>query len=118
MSLSLPVVIASDQSAIPISGSISATFGTVATSTLTNVTVSTSNTTLVAANANRKALIIFNDASHSVFIKFGATASTSSFTFKLPDKETYEMPQPVYTGIIDAITSSGSGSVRVTELTT
>jgi len=108
---STPIVIASDQSAVPVTPSV------VATSTLTNVTASTTSANLVASNSSRKGLSIYNDAGRNIYVKFGSTASTTSFTMRMSDNTYYEMPQPIYTGTIDVITSSGSGSVRVTELT-
>jgi len=53
---------------------------TAATSTLTNVNDSGSSVTVLAANANRLGATLFNDSTSSLYLKFGATASTTSFT--------------------------------------
>ena len=91
---------------------------TVSVSTLSNVASSASNVTLLAANTSRKGLVIMNDSTAILYIKFGATASATSFTYKLSGGETFEMPMsPIYTGIVDGIWASANGSARVTELT-
>lgn len=88
---------------------------------LTNVANSATSVTVLASNANRKGALFFNDdtavTGASLYLKFGATASTTSFTKKLAPQEYYELPEPVYTGIIDGIASAATGSCRVTEIT-
>lgn|SRR3990167_10811725 len=89
----------------------------VATATLSNVSGSASSVTVLAANTSRKGVIIHNDSSAILYIKFGATASTSSFTYRLNPFATYEMRAPIYQGVIDGIWASATGNARVTELT-
>lgn len=88
-----------------------------ATATLANVAASASNVTLRASNTARMGLTIFNDSTASVYVKFGATASATSFTVFLGPGAYYELPNPVYTGIVDGIWTSATGSARVTEMT-
>ena len=107
---STPVVIASDQVAIPITPSTSAT------GTLTNVASSATNVTILASNASRKGATVFNDSNKTLYIKFGTTASATSFTAQLRAGDYYEVPFG-YTGIIDGLWASANGSARVTELT-
>lgn len=90
--------------------------GSVTTATLSNVSGSASNVTLVAANTSRKGLIIFNDSTAILYIKLGATATTSSFSIRLTPYGTYEMNGAIYQGIIDGIWASANGSARITEL--
>ena len=87
------------------------------TATLANVSSSATNVTVVAANANRLGLLLYNDSSAVLYLKFGATASASSFTVALAAGAYWEMPQPVYVGIVDGIWASANGAARVTELT-
>lgn len=86
------------------------------TATLSNVSSSASSVTVLAANSARVGGTIYNDSTQVVYLKFGATASTSSFTVKLAADTYYEIPGG-YTGIIDGIWASANGSARVTELT-
>lgn len=84
--------------------------------TLSNVSSSASNGTLLASNADRIGVLIVNDSTATLYLKYGATASTSSYSVKMEPGSYWEMPQPIYTGIIDGIWSSANGSARITEL--
>ncbi len=107
-------------------GSTPAVIGSVAisalpaasTATLSNVSGSASSVTVLAANSARRGAVIMNDSTAILYLKFGATASATSFTYKLNGGETLELPSsPVYAGIIDGIWASATGAARVTELT-
>lgn len=87
------------------------------TSTLANVLSSATSVTLQASNTSRIGLLIFNDSAQSLFVKFGATASSTSYTVKILAGGYYEMPQPIYTGTVDGIWVAADGSARMTELT-
>jgi hypothetical protein len=89
------------------------------TATITSVASQDTNITILAANANRIGATIFNNDTGPLYIKFGATATaTTSNTALIAAGGYYELPAPVYRGIIDGIwTTSGSGSANVTELT-
>jgi hypothetical protein len=71
--------------------------------------------TCLASNANRLGASIYNDSTAILYAKFGATASTTSFTQRIEGGGTYEIPFG-YTGIIDCIWASATGSARTTEL--
>jgi hypothetical protein len=86
--------------------------------TLSNVASSATNVTLLAANTNRKGAIIFNDSTANLFLKFGATASTSSFTAKLAAGASFTIGADIlYAGIIEGIWDAANGNARITELT-
>ncbi len=90
---------------------------TYSTSTVTSVTSAATSTSILATNANRRMAILVNDSDKNAYVKLGATASTTSFSYKLTPGQTLELPIPLYTGAIDAIwESSPTGSMRVTEL--
>lgn len=91
------------------------------TATLSNVAASASSVTLLSANAARIGAQITNDSSAVVYIKFGTTASTTSYTVSLAGAASapfsyYEIPAG-YTGRIDAISASATGNLRITEIT-
>lgn len=90
----------------------------VSSATLANVGDSASSVTLQASNAARKGWTCYNDSGASLYIKFGATASATSFNVLVPPYGYYEMPSGViYTGVIDGIWSSDAGgNARVMEL--
>jgi len=85
--------------------------------TLTNVASSATSVSLLAANTARYGVIVYNDSNQTLYLKYGTTASTTSFTYLLTPKATWEMPFPIYQGAIDGIWSSANGAARITELT-
>jgi hypothetical protein len=86
------------------------------TATLSNVNASASSVTLLAANTARLGATIVNDSTVTLYVKFGATASTTSYTVKLLAGAYYEVPFGYY-GIIDGISASATGVIRITEIT-
>lgn len=86
------------------------------TGTLTNVNSSATNVTILASNTSRKAATIYNDSTQILYLKFGTTASTTSFTAPLAAATYYEVPGG-YTGNIDGIWASANGAARITEIT-
>ena len=110
-----------DNSAVtqPVSGTVTANPAGATTATLSNVNDTNSSTTVLASNANRLGAMFFNDSTSSLYLKLGATASTTSFTVLIAPQGYYELPGPrIYTGIVDGIWSAdASGAVRVTEIT-
>lgn len=110
---------AADANRLDISSAGEALTKTVAvtSATLANVASSASTLTLQASNASRRGWACFNDSTQVLYVKFGATASATSYTVKMAAGAYYEMPTtPLYTGIIDGIWASANGSARVTEL--
>ena len=91
--------------------------GAVGGAALTNTSASASNVTIQAANNARRGWQVHNDSTSVAYVKFGATASSTSYTVRLEPNAFYEMPQPCYLGIIDAIWVAANGSARTTELT-
>jgi len=82
------------------------------------VVSSASNTTLLAANADRRGAMIVNGANKTLRVKFGATASATSYTVAIPSGGYFEFPQPMYAGIVDGIWEAGpAGNAYVTEVT-
>lgn len=88
------------------------------TSATTQVADNAANVTLLALNETRLGAVITNDSSARLYVKLGATATTTDYTVSLSQHETYEVPFG-YTGIIDGIWASdpNDGAARVTELT-
>lgn len=99
-------------------GSVTSTPEKSSTATLSNVAASATSVTVLASNANRKKAIFVNDSTVVCRLKFGATASSTSYTIYMSRGDTYIEEGPtVYTGICDAIWDSATGNMRVTELT-
>lgn len=108
---SVPVVVASDQTTLPVKEVRSST------SSVTSVAQNAASVTLLALNANRLGATIVNDAVSILYAKLGATASTASYTVRMRPYDYFEVPFG-YTGIIDGIwAAAGGGNARLTELT-
>jgi hypothetical protein len=110
MAASTPVVLASDQSAIPTKE------GRAGTNTRTSVAAAVVDTSILAANTNRLGATIYNDSTANLFLALGAAASTTDFTVKMVPDSYYEVPFN-YTGAIRGIWASATGNARVGELT-
>jgi hypothetical protein len=94
---------------------------TSSTATITEVAASASSVLAHAADANRLGAIFSNSgAAGNIFLAYGAgAASPTNFTVKLAPGATWNFPQPIYTGAVQAIwdTVTGAGPLLVTELT-
>jgi hypothetical protein len=86
------------------------------TATLSNVASSATSVTILATNTGRLGCSIQNDSTEVLYLKFGTTASSTSYTVKMSADAHYEVPFG-YTGRIDGIWASANGNARVTELT-
>jgi hypothetical protein len=90
---------------------------TVASATVTQKASSATSITLCASNGSRKGLYIFNASTQILYVKLGATASTTSYTVQIAAGGYWEQPsRPVYTGIVDGIWASANGNAYVTEV--
>lgn len=106
---------------LPVTATVTATTPKAATATLSNVDVSDgANHVLLALNANRLGASFYNDSTANLFLKFGTTASSTSYTIKLAPGGYYELAgvTVTYTGVVSGIEDAANGAVRVTELTT
>jgi hypothetical protein len=110
---------------VTISGTVAATQSgdwdvgerTTGTAAVTSVASSVTVVTLLAANASRRMATVHNDSSDILYLKLGSAASLTSFTVRMVSQAYYELPHPVYTGIITGIWDVATGSARVTEIT-
>lgn len=91
--------------------------GVVATASLTALASAATSAQLLAANTARQGLLLANTDANAVYVKYGTTASATSFTVLIAAGGYWEMPQPIYTGRIDALwAADGVGSLYATEL--
>jgi hypothetical protein len=75
---------------------------------------SATNVTLFPAAGGGSGRAILNDSAQTLYVKFGATASTTSYTVKLTPGAYYEFPHPLYVGQVDGIWDSANGFARLT----
>lgn len=110
MAGSLSVVIASNQSTVPVS------FATSGTGTLTSVAGSATSVVLLASSGTTKGFIVYNDSAAILYVAYSATSTTSAFSEKLyPNSATSLIS--FYTGVVSGIWASATGSARVTQFT-
>ena len=79
------------------------------------VASSATSGTLLAANSARLGATLYNDSTQICYVKFGATASATSYTVQMYPQTYYEVPFG-YTGRIDGIWVAANGYAYVTEL--
>lgn len=107
MANSTPVVIASDQSTLPVS------FGGTALATVTRVAVSTTVATLSASNAAKTKVIVHNETG-TLYVKLGTAATSTDYSYRLTAQTTLEIEG--YTGIVTGIKQTGATDAQVTEV--
>jgi hypothetical protein len=89
--------------------------------TSATVPISTTSVSLLAANANRKKLVIANNTNQDLFIDLDATASVADHAIKVPRVSasgfiaTYELES--YTGVVSGIWgAAGTGAALIREM--
>ena len=87
------------------------------TSSVTSVADTTTSATLIASNSARKEVIITNDSSATLYVKYGTTASSTNYTVSLDRGDS--LFEDRYTGRVDGIwaTDPNDGAARITEIT-
>lgn len=99
------------------SASLSVVGATVSAATISRVASSASSVQLLASNASRTRVIVHNESTAVLRMKFGTTASATDYTYLLNPGETFESPvMPVYTGRIDGIWAAANGAAQITEM--
>lgn len=73
--------------------------------------------TLAAANTRRVSLAIYNASTNPLFMRLGASATTAAYTLMMVGSGYYELPRPIYSGIITGIWQTAAGSAFITETT-
>lgn len=88
------------------------------TATITRTASSASNVAnLVALNTGRYGLVVVNESTATLYVKYGTTAALTDYTYSIGPGVTWEMPHtPRYTGRIDGIWSAANGFAQITEL--
>jgi hypothetical protein len=101
----------------PVTGAIRVDINTINTTSVTSVSGSATNVNLLVDNPNRKFITVYNNCDKNLYLKLGATASLTSFTVLMVPSGYYELPLPIYTGVIDGIWDDNpTGFVTLTEM--
>ena len=83
--------------------------------TVASVSSSASAVTCLAANSSRNMAMLFNHSTQLAYVKYGSSASSSDYTVAVPASGYFEMPRPIYRGIVTCIWASANGSMKTTE---
>ncbi|HET8685109.1 MAG TPA: hypothetical protein VFM18_00430 [Methanosarcina sp.] len=84
---------------------------------ITTVASSATSVQLLGTNTNRRNYVINNSATTPLYISFGTSASTTSYSISLQPGDSYESNLVVFTGQINGIWSgSPTGNANITEL--
>lgn len=112
MANSTPVVLASDQSGIPIAKT------DLTPSSPTAATVGVTSAQAVASNSNRKGLILVNTSVNTISLGFGAAAVLNSGVTLFPG-DSFSMDDYSFdTGAVNAIASAAASNLAIQEFTT
>jgi hypothetical protein len=113
-----PTAMSADGDAVPLWLTLSGAMVTSSllglTSTLSNVAASATSVSLLSSNTARRSVTIVNDSASICRVKEGTTASATSFTWLLQPYDTLILDGQ-YSGAIDAIWDTATGSARITE---
>jgi protein involved in ribonucleotide reduction len=86
------------------------------TTALSSAVASTTAIEILASNPNRSMATLYVDGNRPWFIAFGATASPSSFTVRVPVNSYFELPAR-YTGTVSAVSNGNGGStLHITDI--
>jgi len=73
-----------------------------------NVSVGTSSTQVLAANSNRKLLILVNDSDEPIYVSLGGTATLNNGIRLNASGGALALDNPIYKGVVNAISANGS----------
>lgn len=86
-------------------------------STVSSVNSSTSAVILLnSRQRGRIGIVIHNNSTSILYIKYGSGVSSSSYTYKLAAGSHWEMPNSIFSGVITGIWESENGNAKVTEV--
>lgn len=87
---------------------------------VTSVAASVTAVTLFAADPaglrNAMNRMIHNDSTATLYIKYGASASTSDYSVKIPADGYFEFPAPAYDGLVTGAWAAATGNAHCTEV--
>lgn len=86
-------------------------------SVVTAIASTVGTVTLAASQTKRVALSIYNASANPLFMKLGASATTASYSLMMVASGYYELPRPIYNGIVTGIWQTANGSAYISETT-
>lgn len=93
---------------------VSAQTGATGNTSVASVSASATSVSILAANADRRKAVIFNASDAFLYLKYGATATSSDYTVRVDPWTPWE--EWHHTGRIDGVWASATGAALVTEV--
>ncbi len=87
-----------------------------ATSNISFLTASVTSQLLTGSNSSRVGLTVFNNSTANAWVRLGGPVQTNAFSFKMTAGDYYETPYG-YTGRLDILWATATGSAMLTEVT-
>lgn len=81
-------------------------FPTSTVASLTNISGTTGSVLVAATDGNRRMMLAVNDSTAVLYLRYGVTAGTQTYSIRIPSLGYWEMPLPIWQGEIDAIWDS------------
>lgn len=85
-------------------------------SAITSINAAISDTMLLGINTGRFGASVYAEGPGTLFLKLGNSASTTSYTVQMTPQTYYEVPFG-WTGSVNGIWGTQSGTARITEIT-
>jgi len=83
---------------------------------ISTIKASTKAVQFLVANSTRRGMSIFNASTSILYLAFGPLVGTGYYTTQIAPGALYEMPQPLYIGVVSGIWDSANGYANVTEM--
>jgi hypothetical protein len=80
------------------------------------IAASATTEVLAAANGARRGLTVYNESNAVLYLALAPVATLTVYTIQVNPGAYYELPVPVYRGIVSGIWSAANGAALVTEL--
>lgn len=84
------------------------------------ITAATATTSLLNSNTARFGVVIHNDSTADLYVKYGGGATTTSYVYKVPAQGHLVLPepgQPLFTGQLTGVWAAAAGAANITEVT-
>jgi len=89
-----------------LSVNVSASNEKASSATRTARSITSTASIILDSNINRKGVLIQNTTGQDIYLGYDNTLTTSLYSLTIPNGSIYEMPEPIYTGDVYAVSAS------------
>lgn len=76
----------------------------------------TSTTNILSASTGRVHASVFNHSNASLYLKFEGVATINDFDVKLSSGSYFELPKPIYQGVVNGVWDSANGFAMILDM--